>query len=50
MSLSGAGECVFVSEPIKPGGKWSYRFMEPGIYYVVSSQKPFIGGMIRVGE
>lgn len=50
VSYDGPSSGRFVSEPIKPGSKWAYKFREPGIYFVTSRRKPFIGGLIRVGE
>lgn len=39
---------LFTSPPIKPGKKWKHKFIEPGIYYISSLEKPYIGGVIRV--
>ncbi|MCX8201756.1 MAG: hypothetical protein N3H84_06605, partial [Candidatus Caldarchaeum sp.] len=49
-SYQAPGEHHFESDEIKPGKKWKHKFTEPGIYYVKSLTKQYVGAVIRVGR
>ena len=50
VSYEGPAEHLFRSDEINPGKKWKHKFTEPGIYYIKSLSKQYIGGVIRVGR
>ncbi|MCS7094736.1 MAG: hypothetical protein NZ988_02870 [Thaumarchaeota archaeon] len=43
-------EKSFLSNTIEPKSKWKYKFDTPGVYYLKSTKKPYIGGIIDVSE
>lgn len=49
-SYDGPAKHLFKSDIIQPGKKWKHKFTEPGIYYVKSMTKEYIGAVIRVAR
>ncbi|MEM4413775.1 MAG: hypothetical protein QW777_04745 [Candidatus Caldarchaeum sp.] len=49
MAYDGPAEYLFKSHVIKPGQRMKHKFVEPGVYYVKSLTKPYMGAVIRVG-
>ncbi|MDW8042364.1 MAG: hypothetical protein RMJ75_06160 [Nitrososphaerota archaeon] len=43
-------EKSFLSDTIEPKSKWKYKFDTPGVYYLMSTKKPYVGGIINVSE
>ncbi|MEM1943753.1 MAG: hypothetical protein QXV86_00095 [Candidatus Caldarchaeum sp.] len=49
MAYDGPAEYLFKSQEIKPGQRMKHKFVEPGVYYIKSLTKPYMGAVIRVG-
>lgn len=50
MYYDGPAGHLFKSGEIEPGKKWRYKFTEPGVYYIKSVTKPYVGAVVRVGR